>query len=83
MSVDTRTIEKQEILVAGVIIDVPRDTVLPDEFKTMFHGETNVKRGKYTWWYPVKNTTYARLVNKLTLRYGIKVKYGIAGTMEV
>lgn len=80
---DTRTVEKNEQILVGVIIEVYRNTKLPEKYKGIFHGETDIKKGKYTYWYPVKNTSYSRMVNELNWKYGMKVRYGIAGTMEI
>ena len=78
-----RTIEKKEILVVGVIIEVDHNITLPERYKGIFKGKTEISRGKYSYWYPVKNTSYSRLVNELKIRYGLKLRYGVAGTMEV
>ena len=79
----TRTLETTETIIVGVIIEVRKNIVLPDKYKCIFKGETHIQRGNYTYWYPVKNLHYSRLVNELHLRYGIKVKYGVMGTMEI
>ena len=78
-------IEKEEQLIVGVVIQVKREVTLPDRYKVMFHGKTELKPGTFIWWYPVKNTTYARLVHEVERWYKkqIKIQYGIAGTMEV
>ena len=78
-----RTLDKKEVLVVGVIIEVPHNTVLPERYKGIFRGKTDVQRGKYTYWYPVKNTSYSRMINELKNRYGFGLRYGVAGTMEV
>ena len=78
-----RLFEKNEVLVVGVIIVVDKRITLPDRFKSIFKGETTVERGQYQFFYPIKNPWYSRMVNLLKVRYGLKVKYGVAGTMEV
>lgn len=78
-------IEKQEQLIVGVVIRVLKPVTLPERYKTMFHGQTDLKPSTYVWWYPVKNTTYARLVHEVERWYkgSIKIQYGIAGSMEI
>jgi hypothetical protein len=51
----------------------------------MFHGQTHITRGTYMYWYPVRNTTYARMVHEVERWYKdkITIKYGLAGTTEV
>ena len=78
-----RSLSTNETLIVGVVIDVYKKTVFPDRFKVIFKGKTEVQRGRYTWWYPVKHVAYARLVNELKLRYGCATKYGVMGTMEL
>ena len=65
------------------MIEVRKKTVLPEKYKGVFHGETVIERGSYSYWYPVKNTSYSRMVNELKWKYGFKVRYGIMGTMEL
>lgn len=78
-------IDKQEQIIVGTIIKVLKPVTLPSRYKTMFHGQTNLKPGTFVWWYPVKNITYARLVHEIERWYKgkIKIQYGIAGTMEI
>lgn len=78
-------IEKNETIIVGVIIKVLKPVTLPDKYKTMFHGNTNLKPSTYVWWYPVKNNIYAKLVYEIQRWYKreIKIMYGIAGTMEI
>ena len=84
MSVEPkRDLRTCETLIVGVIIEVPKNTTLPDKYKGVFHGETEIKHGKYSYWYPVKNTSYSRMVNELNKRYGFKIRYGVMGTMEI
>lgn len=78
-----RTVETNETLIVGAMIKVKKNIKLPDKFKCIFKGKTNIERGTYPFWYPVKNTGYSRLVNELKIRYGIKVEYGVMGTMEI
>lgn len=78
-------IEKEEEIVVGVVIKVLREVTMPARYKTMFHGQTKLKPGFYIWWYPIKNVTYARLINEVDRWYKGKIKiiYGIAGSIEV
>lgn len=78
-------ISKQEVLMVGVQIFVKKPCTIPDRYKCMFHGQTNLSRGTYMYWFPVKNTTYARLVHEVERWYKryITIKYGIAGTAEI
>ena len=78
-----RAVDTNETLIVGVIIEVDKNTVLPEKYKGVFKGKTEIERGKYSYWYPVKNTAYSRLVNELNRWYGFKVKYGVMGTMEI
>lgn len=78
-----RSVDTNETLIVGAIIEVKRNVVLPDKYKGIFKGKTEIERGNYSYWYPVKNTSYARLLNELDRWYGFKVKYGIMGTMEI
>ena len=78
-----RSVGTNETLIVGVIIEVKRNTTLPDKYKGVFKGKTEIERGKYSYWYPVKNTSYARLINELARWYGLTVKYGLMGTMEI
>lgn len=75
----------EEQIIVGVVIQVKKPVVLPERYKTMFHGQTDLKPGTFIWWYPVKNITYARLVHEIERWYKgiIKITYGIAGTMEI
>lgn len=75
--------DTQEVLMVGALITVKKDTVFPDRYKGVFHGKTEVPRGRYVYWYPIKNTTYSRMVNELQRWYGVSVEYGIAGTAEI
>lgn len=78
-------IEKNEMLLCGVQIVVKRPCTVPSKYKGMFHGQTNLTRGTYMYWFPVKNTTYARMVHEVERWYSknIQIKYGVAGTIEV
>lgn len=78
-------IEREEQIIVGVLIHVLKPVKLSSRYKTMFHGDTNLKKGTYVWWYPVKNITYARLVHEIERWYKgkIRIQYGVAGTMEV
>jgi len=78
-----RSLNTNEQIIVGVRIEVKKRTEVDDDFKGIFHGDTVIERGTYTYWYPVKNTSYARLVNKLNWKYGFKVRYGICGSMEI
>lgn len=78
-----RQTDTNETLIVGVIIEVGQNTTLPEKFKGIFKGKTEIERGKYSYWYPVKNTSYSRLVNELKVHYGLGVKYGVMGTMEI
>ena len=66
-----------------------QERILPSlhllRYKTMFHGQTNLKPSTYVWWWPVKNIEYARLVHEIERWYKgkIKIQYGVMGTMEV
>ncbi|MBR4396940.1 MAG: hypothetical protein IKS93_03705 [Methanobrevibacter sp.] len=74
-----------EVLVVGVQIQVKKNCTLPARYKGMFHGQTNIKRGTYMYWFPVKNVSYARMVHEVERWYKryITIKYGVAGTMEM
>lgn len=74
-----------ETIVVGVRITVLRNVTVRERFKCMFHGKTELHKGTFTYWYPVKDTTYARLVHQLERWYKgkIRVQYGIAGTVEL
>ena len=78
-------IEKKETLIVGVQIVVKKPVTVRDIYKSMFHGETNLTRGTYMYWYPCKNTTYSRMVHQVERWYkdSIQIKYGVAGTMEI
>lgn len=78
-------IERQEQIIVGVQIVVNKPCKISSRYKGMFHGQTNLTRGTYMYWYPVKNTTYARMVHEVERWYKgkITIKYGIAGTMEL
>jgi len=79
-------IQKEEQILVGVVISVLKQGVtVPAKYKTMFHGQTTLYKGTYTWWYPVKNITYARMVHEIERWYKgkIRIQYGIAGTMEI
>lgn len=78
-------IERGEQLLVGVLIKVLKPITIPSKYKTMFHGQTNLKPSTYVWWYPVKNIEYARMVHEVERWYKgeIKIQYGIAGTMEI
>ena len=78
-------VAKKDEIVVGVLIKVLRKTEVPERYKTMFHGKTELDPGTFVWWYPVKNVTYARLVHEIERWYGsdIKIQYGVAGSMEV
>ena len=78
-----RQTDTNETLIVGVIIEVGQNTTLPEKFKGIFKGKTEIERGKYSYWYPVKNTSYSRLVNELKVHYGLGVQYGVMGTMEI
>lgn len=78
-----RMTDTNETLIVGVIIECYKKTTVPERFKGIFKGQTEIERGKYTYWYPIKNPSHSRLVNLLKLRYGMGVKYGVAGTMEI
>ena len=75
----------EEQIIVGIVIQVLQEVTLPERYKVMFHGHTELKPSTYIWWYPVKNITYARLVHEVERWYKdkIKITYGIAGTMEV
>lgn len=77
--------EKKETLLVGVQICVKKPCTLPARYKGMFHGQTNLSKGTYMYWYPVRNTTYARMVHEVERWYKdkITIKYGLAGTMEI
>ena len=78
-------VDKQEMIISGVLIKVLKPVKLPSRYKTMFHGQTNLKPSTYVWWWPVKNVEYARLVHEIERWYKgkIKIQYGVMGTMEV
>ena len=78
-------ISKNETLIVGVQIVVKRPCTVPSKYKCMFHGQTNLTRGTYIYWYPCKNTTYSRLVHEVERWYkkDIQIRYGVAGTMEI
>jgi hypothetical protein len=78
-------IEKNETLIVGVQIVVKRRCNIPSRYKGMFHGHTNLERGTYMYWFPVKNTSYARMVHEVERWYKdtITIKCGVAGTMEI
>ena len=78
-------IEKNEQIICGVQIVVKRPCTIPSKYKCMFHGHTNLQKGTYMYWFPVKNTTYARIVHEVERWYknNIEIKYGVAGTIEV
>lgn len=78
-------VEKQEQIIVGVMIKVLKPVTMPPRYKTMFHGQTDLKPSTYVWWYPVKNTEYARLVNEVERWYKgkIRIQYGVMGTMEI
>ena len=78
-----RSVGTNETLIVGVIIEVVQNIILPEKFKGIFNGKTEIERGKYSYWYPVKNTSYSRLINELKVHYGLNVKYGVMGTMEI
>ncbi|MBR6401837.1 MAG: hypothetical protein IKS48_00470 [Eubacterium sp.] len=74
-----------EVLVVGVQIQVKRNCTVPSKYKRMFHGQTNLKKGTYMYWFPVKNVSYARMVHEVERWYkrNITIRYGVAGTMEM
>ncbi len=78
-------VEKNETLLVGVQIFVKKPCTVPSKYKCIFHGQTNLSRGTYMYWFPVKNTTYARLIHEIERWYSkdITIKYGVAGTMEI
>ena len=78
-------IDKKEVLLVGVQIVVKKECTLPERYKGMFHGQIHITRGTYMYWYPVRNTTYARMVHEVERWYKdkITIKYGLAGTTEV
>lgn len=78
-------IEKEEQIVIGTMIQVLRPVTIPSKYKTIFHGQTNLKPGNFVWWYPIKNIECSRLINEVSRWYKgkIKVNYGLAGTVEV
>ena len=78
-----RSFETEETIVVGVLLKVKSKTVFPDRYKGMFHGKTEVEPGSYVYWYPAKNTTYARLIHELERWYNVKTEYGVLGTMEI
>ena len=85
MSKEMRMITKNECIIVGVQIVVKKPVTVKDIYKSMFHGQTHLDRGTYMYWYPVKNTTYSRMVHQVERWYkdSIQIKYGVAGTMEV
>lgn len=78
-------IEKEEQIVIGVMIQVLKPVTVRSRYKTIFHGQTNLKSGNFVWWYPIKNIEYSRLINEVSRWYKgkIKVNFGLAGTVEV
>ena len=78
-------INKNETLIVGVQIVVKKPCTIPARYKCMFHGQTNLYKGTYMYWFPVKNTTYARMVHEVERWYKdlITIKYGVAGTSEI
>jgi hypothetical protein len=78
-------IETDEQLVMGVVIRVLKPVKMPERYKTMFHGHTDLKPSFYIWWYPIKNVEYARLIHEVERWYKGKIRiiYGIAGSAEV
>ena len=78
-----RDLDTNETIIVGIVIEVNKNITLPERYKAMFKGKTEIQRGKYTYWYPVKNNEYARKVNELKRWYRLKIKYGLMGTMEI
>lgn len=78
-------IERKETIIVGVQIVVNKPCVVLPKYKGMFHGQTNLKKGTYMYWFPVKNISYARMVHEVERWYKgkITIKYGLAGTVEM
>lgn len=75
----------KETLIVGVQIVVKKPCTVPAKYKGMFHGQTELQRGTYMYWYPCKNVTYSRMVHEIERWYKgkIQIKYGVAGTAEI
>lgn len=78
-----RSFNLDEVIVVGVLIKVKEPTTVPEKYKGIFHGHTEIEKGSYVYWYPARDTSYSRLINELERWYGMKMEYGVLGTMEI
>lgn len=78
-----RVFDKEEVIVVGVLLKTRKKVTLPEDYKCIFKGKTEIEPGSYVYWYPAKNTSCARMIHELERWYDFKTEYGVLGSMEI